>query len=343
MRKEHSAFAAASAVLAIVMLASPALAIEENHKPCLCQSEVRPMDGVTRTAFIAQVRYHDADGDAPARIEAAFDGVSYPMKLVKGRADDGYYQARVTLPFGEHSYYFYAEDGRGLSERFPRYGAKHGPYVGERRPYNRQAFLTDGGVYFDYGTEKNIYTFTVHYRDRDICVPPRCVRVVVDGIVHEMTLHKGTVNDGIYLYQAMLPAGPHAYYFVAVDGNGDCVAHPEHGFIRGPEVAAEYNNPPRIADHRLIPASGGHRTKFAYTAHYRDEDYDPPAVALIYVDDVPHAMTLATGAAYDGLYIYRTGRFVSCDHDYYFYFEDGRGGTLRLPERGTFHGPVVTR
>ncbi len=343
MRKQHSAFAVASAVLAILILASPSLATEVNHTPCLCQPSIQPMDGVTRTAFIARVMYHDADGDAPARIEVAIDGVSYPLKLVKGQASNGYYQARVTLPYGEHSYYFYAEDANGLSERYPRYGAKHGPYVGERRPYNRQAFLTDGGVYFDYGTEKDIYTFTVHYRDRDICRPPRAVKVVVDGIVHDMKLHKGTPNDGIYLYQAMLPDGPHGYYFVATDGDGDCVTHPAHGFIRGPEVAEEYNSPPVLTDRRILPAAGSHRTKYAFTVHYRDPDFDPPSIALVYVNDVPHGMKLATGAGYDGLYIYRTSRFVSYDHDYYFYFEDGRGGVARYPQRGRFHGPVVTR
>ncbi len=343
MRKQQFAFAAASAVLSIIFLVSPSFAAEENHKPCLCRATIRPIDGVTRTTFVATVDYSDPDGDAPARIEITVDDVAYPMRLVKGRAEEGVYRARLTLPEGEHSYYFYTEDSRGLNERYPRYGAKHGPYVGTRKPHNRQAFLTEGGVYFDYGTDKNIYTFTVHYRDRDICRPPRSVRAVVDGIIHEMRLHKGTPNDGIYLYQAAMPAGPHAYYFVATDGDGDCITHPRHGYLRGPEVAETYNSPPCLVDRTLIPNSGSYRTKYAYTVNYRDEDFDAPAIALIYVNDIPHAMKLASGVSYEGLYIYRTGHHVGYSHDYYFYFEDGRGGVCRYPVVGSFHGPFVTR
>lgn len=343
MRKEHLAFAKTVIAVAILALLFPSFAAEENHKPCLYQARIRPMDGVTRTAFVATVRYADPDGDVPAKVEVSVDNIAYPMKLVKGRAEDGIYRARLTLPPGEHSYYFYTEDARGLSERYPRYGAKYGPFVGKRKPYNRQAILTNGGVHFEYGTDRSIYTWTVLYRDRDECRPPRAVRVVVDGIIHKMKLHKGTPNNGIYLYQAILPAGPHAYYFVATDGDGDCITHPRHGFLRGPEVAEELNTPPRLADNRIIPPAGSHRTKYAYTVHYRDEDFDAPSIALVYVDDIPHAMKLTASKPYAGLYIYRTHLHVGYNHDYYFYFEDGRGGVCRYPERGGFHGPVVTR
>jgi hypothetical protein len=345
MRKQHHAFAAGPLVLAIVLAAAvaPVFAAALNQKPCLCQPMIRPMDGVTRTAFVATVRYQDPDGDAPAKVEVNIDGVGYPMRLVKGRAHDGTYQARLTLTEGEHNYYFYAEDVRGLSERFPRYGAKPGPWVGQRALYNRQAIMTNGGVHYERGSDKNIYTFTVHYRDRDVCKPPRAVMAVVDGITHEMKLHKGTANNGTYLYQAMLPAGPHAYYFVAKDGNDDCVTLPANGFIRGPEVSESMNMPPALSDNRTIPPTGSHRTKYAYTVHYKDEDMDPPSVALVYIDNIPYQLKLGAGKTYEGLYLYRTYHHVGWDHDYYFYFEDGRGGSARFPEVGSFHGPIVTR
>jgi hypothetical protein len=342
MRRQHSALAAAVVVLTFLVVAAPSFA-QTNLKPCLCQAMIRPIDGVARTTFVATVRYYDADGDAPEAVMVYVDDNAYPMQLVKGRAYDGIYRARFTLAPGEHEYYFFARDARGMSERYPRYGAKHGPYVGTRKLYNRQAILTEGGVWFDYGTDKNIYTFTVHYRDRDICRAPRGVTVFVDGIQHDMKLHKGTPNNGIYLYQAMLPAGPHAYYFVAKDGDGDCVTLPKHGFLRGPEVAESMNTPPVLTDERLIPPTGSHRTKYAYTVHYMDEDADNPSVALIYIDDQPFQLRHAAGKPYSGLYIYRGFHHVGWDHDYYFYFEDGRGGVCRFPERGSFHGPIVTR
>jgi hypothetical protein len=343
MRRQHHAFVAALFVPILLVLVAPVFAVETNHKPCLCQPMIRPLDGVTRTTFVATVRYNDPDGDAPASVAVYIDGIAYPMQLVKGRAHDGIYRARLTLGEGEHNYYFYAEDVRGLTERFPRYGAKHGPYVGARKRYNRQAIMTSGGVHFDYGDERSIYTFTVHYRDRDVCRPPKGLTVIVDGIPQMMKLHKGTPNNGIYLYQTLLPAGPHAYYFVAKDGDGGCVSHPQHGYLRGPEVAETFNTPPTLSDNRTIPPSGSYRTKYTYTIHVKDEDFDVPSVALIYIDDVPFQLKLAAGKAYEGLYLYRTRHHVGWDHNYYFYFEDGRGGVARFPEVGTFHGPIVTR
>jgi len=343
MHRKHYAFMVTLGLVAAVALLTPSLAAQENHKPCLRQATVRPMEGVARTTFVATVEYSDIDGDVPAKVEVFIDNTAYSMRLIKGRAENGRYHARLTLPPGEHSYYFYAEDARGMSERYPRYGAKHGPYVGKRKPYNRPAFLTEGGVHFDHGTDKNIYTFSVYYRDRDEYRPPRAVRVVIDGIIHNMKLHKGNPNNGSYLYETVLPAAPHAYYFVATDGDGGCITHPHHGFLRGPEVVKSFNNPPHLGDKKIIPPIGNYRTKYAYTIHYRDKDFDVPSIALVYIDDIPQVMKLAAGRPYSGLYIFRTRHHVGYNHDYYFYFEDGSGGVCRYPDRGSFHGPVVTR
>ena len=340
MRSKHIALSALVA-LTLVLLA-PVFAQEANHKPCLCQPMFKPLDGLAKTAFVATVKYQDADGDLPAKVVVYVDNSAYPMRLVKGKAGDGLYRARLTLPPGEHSYYFYTEDSRGQSERWPRYGAKKGPFVGGKRPYNRMPLLTDGGVYFENGTDTDIYTFTVKYFDRD-CPPPPKLRAVVDGIAHDMSLHKGTPNDGIYLYQAMLPAGPHAYYFIAKDQNGGCVTHPANGFLRGPEVTQLSNTPPVLSEAKVNPPIGSHRTKYSYTVQYRDMDQDVPSVALIYVDDIPHAMKLVASKAYSGLYVYRTNHHLAADHNYYFYFEDGRGGVCRYPARGSFHGPVAVK
>jgi len=343
MRVKHYAFAAASVVLLVLVLASPSLAAQGNAKPCLCNPTITPMKGTARTVYVATVKYSDPDGDAPARVEVNVDNVAYPMRLVGGRAANGTYRARLTLPPGEHSYFFYAEDVRGESERFPRYGARTGPFVGATKPMNLLPILTDGGVYFDYGSDRSIYTYVVHYKDRDGCKPPRCIKVFVDGIGHEMALHSGTRINGTYHYQTMLPEGPHAYYFMAMDGDGDCVSLPAQGFIRGPEVIAQPNTPPALIDQRIEPPTGGTTGRYAFLVHYNDVDGDDPPTALIYIDNVPHAMTQVKGEDGNGLYSYIGRSFLSYMHTYYFYFEDGKGGTCRLPAVGAYHGPVVTR
>jgi hypothetical protein len=155
--------------------------------------------------------------------------------------------------------------------------------------------------------------------------------------------------NGTYIYQTMLPPGPHAYYFMVKDGYGDCVTLPAAGFIRGPWVTTMPNSAPTLLDHRLEPGIGGvtdlagFRTKYRFYVHYNDVDYDAPTKALVYIDNVPHAMKRVQGKAANGLYGYTTGEFLSNMHTYYYYFEDGNGNSCRLPEVGVFHGPVVTR
>jgi hypothetical protein len=369
MRTKHYAFAAASVVLFVLVLATPSLAAQGsgNVKPCLCHPMITPMTGTSKTVYVATVTYRDPDGDAPAKVEVYIDDVAYPMtrlgKLSKKAPipAEGNYRARLTLPPGEHSYYFYTEDARGASERFPRYGTFTGLLVGQKKTLmNRLPILTDGGVYHDAGTEHSIYTFKVHYQDRDICKPPRAVMVFIDGVCHEMKLsardnnsyYQGTCGNmkasaslfnGTYVYQTMLPAGQHAYYFMAKDGNGDCASLPAAGFIRGPEVVDVGNSRPALIDHRLEPGAGGARTRYGYLVHYNDVDYDAPSVALVYIDNVPHKMTRVKGNGANGLYSYQHGEFLSNMHTYYFYFEDAKGASYRLPDVGVFHGPVVTR
>jgi hypothetical protein len=360
MRTKHYAFAAASVVLLVLVLATPSLAAQGNAKPCLCYPKISPMTGTAKTVYVATVHYLDPDGDVPAKVEVYIDNVAYPMRRAGGRPANGTYRARLTLPSGEHSYYFYAEDARGAGERFPRYGAYAGPFVGAKKPMNRLPILSDGGVIHDQGSEQDIYTYKVHYRDPDGCKPPRFVRVLVDGICHDMTLDSrdNTYNqgscegakpssearfNGTYVYRTMLPAGPHAYYFKVIDGDGDCANLPATGFIRGPEVMAMPNSAPALLDERLEPKAGGLRTRYSFLVHYNDVDYDAPTIAFIYIDNIPHAMRRIRGNAANGLYAYSGGAFLSNMHTSYYYFEDGKGASVRLPAVGVFHGPVVTR
>ncbi len=343
MRKEHNAFAAASViVLTILVTVLPAHGDEVNHPPCLCGPQLIPLQGSARNVYLARVRYSDPDNDPPAKVEVVIDGVAYPLRPVTRKIVGGLYQARITLPPGEHSYYFYTEDIRGLSERYPRYGVKPGPYVGQgNRIYNRVPVLTKGGYQEDYITGTKVYTFTVHYQDKD-GVKPKAVRVNIDGIWHEMELLQGEPNDGIYYYQTRLKPGYHVYYFAGIDDCGSCVLHPAYGVIYGPNVPETENSAPRLIGDRLDPVAGNRGTIFSYYIEYRDPDNDPPARAEIFINGRPYRMRLVGGKPYCGLYRYQTRLYPGYFHNYYFYFADGKGGFCRYPESGYLSGPAVT-
>lgn len=344
MRSKHAAFAVAASVLSAILLPSLCMAAGVNNKPCLCQPVIRPIEGTDRTRFVAEVRYSDPDGDAAAKVEVFINGKPYPMRLVRGKAHEGTWQAKLSLPPGEHDHYFFTEDMRGQTERFPRYGARTGPFVGTKQhKFNRVAALTEGGVHYADATSGEIYTYTVRYTDRDKCKKPMSVRVMVDGIPHEMKLHSGDANDGIYIYSTMLKDGPHAYYFVARDAAGGCISHPAHGFVRGPIVERRDNTAPTLVEENVEPNIGGAGTRFTWSVSYRDAEWDAPSLALIYIDGVPYGLRHTAGKPFSGVYTFRSRRPVSVMHDYYYYFEDGKGGATRFPAVGTFHGPVVTR
>lgn len=340
MHKERIAFAAAAITFLVLVL--PGIAPAANSTPCLCGAKITPIQGGARNVYIAEVRYSDPDNDAPAKVEVYIDGIAYPLRLVKGKPARGIYQARLTLPPGEHNYYFYAEDIRGMSIRFPRYGNKPGPFVGAgKNVYNRLPVLSEGGVHTDYTTGKNVCTFTVNYLDKD-GTNPRAVRLVLDGIPRDMELLQGSPAAGIYYYKTVLPPGKHAYYFVGIDDCGGCVLHPRHGVIFTPTMGETENLPPKLAGEKVDPALGGPRTVFTYYVEYRDPNNDPPARAEIYINGDAHPMKLVSGKSYNGLYRYKTRIYPGSYHNYYFYFEDGKGGFCRYPEIGYFHGPVIT-
>ena len=69
MRVKHYAFAAASVVLLVLVLATPSLAVQGNAKPCLCHPMISPLTGTAKTVYVATVNYTDPDGDVAAKVE----------------------------------------------------------------------------------------------------------------------------------------------------------------------------------------------------------------------------------------------------------------------------------
>jgi len=100
------------------------------------------------------------------------------------------------------------------------------------------------------------------------------------------------------------------------------------------------NHAPNLTNGGVTPEFGVAQEIFTYSVHYRDIDGHAASDRSVYIDGVPYTMSLTSGTVYDGTYAYQT-TLSADDHDYYFLFSDGYGGTVRLPVSEMYSGPGV--
>lgn len=106
------------------------------------------------------------------------------------------------------------------------------------------------------------------------------------------------------------------------------------------------NNDPVLYEGNVDPDSGKPSQLFTYLVRYTDEDGDMPSVCKVYIDGDGHDMEQHIGddPTVGIWYKYETygSDLGSGSHNYYFYFEDGEGGSGRLPSGSeTYSGPDV--
>ena len=98
---------------------------------------------------------------------------------------------------------------------------------------------------------------------------------------------------------------------------------------------------------RVSPSEGNTSTDFYWYVHYYDADGDPPSIRDVYIDidgmsyGTSYEMRLDSGSDSNGTYIYGPMNLGVGDHNYFFYFTDGNGGSDRWPSSGTDPGPSV--
>ncbi len=84
----------------------------------LNQSSVSPSSGNPSTAFTFSTTYTDTDGSAPIQATLYVDNVAHPMTQISGSYNTGaLFQATITLPAGNHSYFFaFADTGSSWAD-----------------------------------------------------------------------------------------------------------------------------------------------------------------------------------------------------------------------------------
>jgi hypothetical protein len=325
-----------------------------NSNPVLSLGSVSPASGNISTTFTYSVDYYDIDGDAPATIQVFIDsGGGNTITLESGIASNGTYTYAVSgavLAEGSHTYYFYCEDGNGGSDRLPATGASDGPTV-TAIPVNNNPSLTVPGAVSTLdptsGDTSTTFTYSVDYSDVDGDAPAT-IAVVVDygsyTMTMPMTLDTGTASNGTYTRSGVtFGAGSYTYYFECTDGNGGSDRLPATGAYDGPTVTAiPVNNNPSFTNGYVDPTSGTTSDTYAYSVDYYDIDGDAPATIQVFIDGSPNTMTLASGTASNGTYSLSGVTLADSAHTYYFYCEDGNGGSDRLPATGAYSGPDVS-
>ena len=103
--------------------------------PELSDGSVSPEYGQSTDTFTYSVHYYHADSEPPATADVYIDGSPQTMTLASGQAADGDYEYEASsLSAGDHSFYFYFEDGNGKSDRLPASGTSDGPFVDDTKP-----------------------------------------------------------------------------------------------------------------------------------------------------------------------------------------------------------------
>ena len=101
------------------------------------------------------------------------------------------------------------------------------------------------------------------------------------------------------------------------------------------------NTAPVLSAGGVDPGTGDPTTTFTFSVDYEDADGDSPTTIEVDIDGTAFAMTLFSGSADNGTYQYST-TLSAGSHNYFFYCEDGQGGSDREPSSGTATGPTVT-
>lgn len=176
------------------------------------------------------------------------------------------------------------------------------------------------------------FDFYVNYYDANGDAPTTA-QVYINDAPYTMSLYSGSASNGKYRYQTTLPErGTYSYYFYFDEGNGGSDREPVLWANSGPTVI---NSNPALNDGYVTPLVGPIVNPFNFYVSYFDIDEDAPSVADVYVDGSPYGMDLYSGSASDGIYHYQS-ILTWGDHSFYFSFEDGQGGSRRLPTSGAY-------
>jgi len=315
-----------------------------NRVPTLFGDKVTPKSGVQAGTYTFEVRYADADNQAPQWLTAPDQnaGVRVFLKDAKGRitgynlkpkdptdetyTDGAVYQlvvgpnGDVQINPGTYSYYFQAADG--LETSTPTEMKTDGFHI------NAAPALGDVKVDPVSGTPETEFVFSAWYSDAD-GNGPLYVKLFLDnpneaegvGQVVQMahTVENPNYVNGVkYSAKLKLTVGAHSFHVTAHDRT-ETVSSEE---VQQPTV----NGPPVLTDGRVTPTKGSEQADYTFSVLYTDADWksgDPDPVVEVLIDSVAHVLSppaespdYRAGARFE--YVAPAGTLEPGKHSFYF-------------------------
>ena len=104
---------------------------EVDDHQYLVSGSVSPTDGDELTQFSYRVRYINPNGDAPYLLKVIIDGTHNTMHKISGTYQNGEYEFKTTLGYGDHTYRFAYMSDPYTIQYLPEEGSDpfEGPYV----------------------------------------------------------------------------------------------------------------------------------------------------------------------------------------------------------------------
>ncbi|HEX9035395.1 MAG TPA: alkaline phosphatase family protein [Ktedonobacterales bacterium] len=292
---------------------------------------VSPSVGNPSTVFTYGIIYRLTG--IPTIHNVTIDGVSHSMTAGSVSSFGQLYTYQTTMPVGSHSFTFTFSDPsqpNGLTTQ-PFNMPMPGPEVDE---FTLTNWLTSISPVTQLVNKP--VTFTVNYVSK-ANIAPTVAELDLDGVPHAMQLQSSgppCYSCGVnFTYTtSSLSVGQHFYWYRFSDGTTTA---------RYEGSVAPSITPLLLSRSSVSPTSGTTSTAYTFATTYADGVGNVPSQAVLYVDNVPYAMTYQSGSYASGALFQVTLQLPVGSHSFFFVFANSNTSWADPFAPVTYAGPSV--
>ncbi len=274
------------------------------------------------------------DHVAPPQLDGRGLGLRVPLLVISPYAKQGY----ISHQLGEFSSFVkFIETDFGLTDLGQRDSmtqisnlmdyfdfnqTPQPPFILNSLPFTGTLMVpllkqAPGAVSPTQGGTNDTYTYNILYNRTDT---PATHNVIIDGVAHAMNNMGKAPRGTLYQYSTKLTQGSHNFSFTFSDGTG-LLTVPYNVPFPGPDVNPFY------LQNKTITTTALPGQTINYSVQYVSPSNNPPTLAQVLIDMVPHDLTSSGGTNYTKgvTYTYSTNTLSVGEHTFRFRFDDGSG------------------